>query len=743
MRYPQLFATNAIAAALDRGIRKGIIWHTQGSGKTALAYFNVKYLTDYFTRQQVIPKFYFIVDRIDLATQAKKEFSSRGLKVHTVNSREEFQRDIKAKGAIHNFKGELEITVVNIQKFSSDSNVVRQRDYDISVQRIYFLDEVHRSYNPRGSFLANLTQSDPNSIKIGLTGTPLIGNEFQSKDLFGDYIHKYYYNASIADGYTLRLIREEIGTNYKIVLQEVLEKMEVLKGQINRKEMYARPEFVEPMLEYIITDFEEFRRRTLPTVGALVICDSSEQAKMMYDIFTTIYAQGADRIHDVAPENIAAEPRLAYKSKRIDASKVKTGALILHDIGTKQERKDWVDAYKDGNLDILFVYNMLLTGFDAKRLKKLYLGRVIKSHNLLQALTRVNRTYKNFEYGYVVDFADIRQEFDLTNKAYFDELKTELGDDLQHYSNIFKSKEEIEAEIEDIKDVLFRFDTDNAEVFSQQINQIEDRAQMLELKKILDNARSLRNIIKLLEHDELLTALDFDRITAMYRDVDNRLQLLNQREALNNQDEHTNLLTIALEDVLFLFTKLSEEELVLADELKDSIHRTRAAFERNFDKKDPQFIALYDELRRLFDRKKLEEVSQEEMKHNIGAFRKIYAKIKEINRINDQYRVKYNGDTKFVRIHKRLVERGNISKKERQLFAALQSIKTTADDDVLHNNAVLSNESYFAQLMLRMVIKKLKREHKIPLTAESAEYINKLVVKEYVNEYNNDERPTA
>lgn len=83
---------------------------------------------------------------------------------------------------------------------------------------------------------------------------------------------------------------------------------------------------------------------------------------------------------------------------------------------------------------------MLLTGFDAKRLKKLYLGRVIKRHNLLQTLTRVNRTYKNFRYGYVVDFADIRAEFDATNRAYFDELQAELGDEMEFYSDLFKSK---------------------------------------------------------------------------------------------------------------------------------------------------------------------------------------------------------------------------------------------------------------------------------------------------------------
>ncbi|MFM6265046.1 MAG: hypothetical protein ACKPFA_00820, partial [Dolichospermum sp.] len=90
--------------------------------------------------------------------------------------------------------------------------VIKTQDYDVNIQRVYFLDEVHRSYNPKGSFLANLIQSDPNAIKIGLTGTPLLGNDYNSKMLFGDYIHKYYYNASIADGYTLRLIREEIET---------------------------------------------------------------------------------------------------------------------------------------------------------------------------------------------------------------------------------------------------------------------------------------------------------------------------------------------------------------------------------------------------------------------------------------------------------------------------------------------------------------------------------------------------
>ena len=147
---------------------------------------------------------------------------------------------------------------------------------------------------------------------------------------------------------------------------------------------------------------------------------------------------------------------------------------------------------------------MLLTGFDAPRLKKLYVGRVIRKHNLLQTLTRVNRTYKDFKYGYVVDFADITKEFDATNKAYFDELQSELGDEMEHYSKLFKSKEEIEEEIAEIKEVLFEFDVDNAEIFSQQISQIEDIKQVQDLTKVLGNAKSLYNLIRLYGHYELL-----------------------------------------------------------------------------------------------------------------------------------------------------------------------------------------------------------------------------------------------
>jgi len=476
MRYPQFFATKAIENKLEEGIKKGIIWHTQGSGKTALAFYNVRYLTDYFQKKQIIPKFYFIVDRLDLLKQAKREFSARGLIVHTVNSKHELVRDFQTNKTIHNLKGQLEITVVNIQKFKEDTNVLNSNLYNTNIQRVYFLDEVHRSYDPKWSFLANLMTSDKEAIIIGLTGTPLIGDDRNSKAIFGDYIHKYYYNSSIADGYTLKLIREGIETGYKMQLQETLREIKVLQGDVEKRVIYAHKKFVDPMLKYIIEDFEKSRVMYGDDgIGAMVVCDSSDQAKMMFDIFQAKY------------------------NDRLKAS------LILHDIDDKQIRDDNVEDFKQGKIDFLFVYNMLLTGFDAKRLKKLYLGRLIKKHNLLQTLTRVNRPYKDFHFGYVVDFADIRKEFDATNKAYFDELQSELGDEMQTYSNIFLSKEEIEHEIENIKDRLFHFDLQNAEKFSQQITAIKDKQQILEIKKALMSSKNLYNMIRLMGQYSKLT----------------------------------------------------------------------------------------------------------------------------------------------------------------------------------------------------------------------------------------------
>lgn len=737
MRYPQFFATRAIRRKLDDGVKNGIIWHTQGSGKTALAFFNVHFLTDYFQQKSTVAKFYFIVDRLDLATQAQREFGDRGLVVHTISTKENFARDIKATRVVHNHSGKAEITVVNIQKFRDDSRVVKSSDYDIAIQRVYFLDEVHRSYKPDGSFLANLMQSDRSAIMIGLTGTPLLGTDHSSRAIFGDYIHKYYYNASIADGYTLRLMREEIETKYQMSLKETLAQLEVKHGEFDRTQLYAHRRFVEPMLDYILDDFTA-SRRTLgdDSIGAMVICDSSEQAREMFRQFQA----RSKPVRDSDGALLAAE-----KPTRDDPSDSGnlSGALVLYDSGSKGDRKDWVANYKEGKLDILFVFNMLLTGFDAPRLKKLYLGRVVKSHNLLQALTRVNRPYRTFRHGYVVDFADIKKEFEKTNQRYLKELQEELGDELDTYSRLFKSPEEIEQEIEAIKDILFRFNTTNAEEFSRQISQIDSREEMVRITDALADARSLHNLIRTQGDEELLTKIDFEQLNRLYREARHHLDLLNLKEQVENADASLNLLNVALEDVLFTFRKLGEEELIIADQLKESLRKTREAMANNFDQQDPRFVSLKEELERLFKKKKLDEISPEEMQKNIDALEVIYKKARELNRQNDLIRDKYNGDPKYARLHKRLLGAGDIQISERRLFEALSGIKNTMDEQVLSNTQILANEGYFARTTAPAVIGSFRERGGTALGAKRAVEINRMIVAEYLSEYASGTRAGA
>lgn len=731
MRYPQLFATKAIERSIENGIRSGIIWHTQGSGKTALAFYNVKFLTDFFQKRGIIPKFYFIVDRIDLAVQAKTEFIGRGLTVKTVSSKEDLVKNFELKQAVHNASGKREITVVNIHKFNLTEGL-EVSDYGIKTQRIYFIDEVHRSYSEDGNFLANLRSSDRNAVMIGLTGTPLIGKSF-SKNIFGDYIHKYYYNASIADGYTLKLIREDIETQYKIQLQDALKEIEILKGDIKSELIYAHPKFVEPMLDYIVSDFEKSRiYYGDKTIGAMVVCDSSEQARKLFDIFEKKYGEKPKTDTSDERYSMAADNDVQYK--RSSENKKLSAALILHDESSRSELNRKVQDFKEGKIDILFVYQMLLTGFDAPRLKKLYLGRIVKDHNLLQTLTRVNRPYKNFRYGYVVDFADISAMFEKVNKAYFEELQAVLGDEMQAYSNLLKPKEEIEAEIADIKDKLFHYDLKNAEIFSQQITEIRDRETILDIKRALENAKSLSNIIRSQNQLELLNRIDFSQLSELYKVAAAHLDLLNFKLALENKTDTTNLLNVALENVYFLFKKVNEHEMVIADKLKDTLRNTREILSSNFDQSDPEYVTLYEEFVRLFTKKRLDEISQTEMNANIKLLKGISDKVLELNRKNNLLRAKYENDAKYARMHKRILEKGNISQRESAICEALTDIKNEADAVVMKNQRVLEHENLFISKMNPWIISSFEK-NSIKLDTETTKFINSCLVKEYFNEY--------
>lgn len=700
MRYPQLFATLAIRDKLREGVRKGVIWHTQGSGKTALAYSNVHFLSDYFSKEEgKIAKFYFIVDRLDLAEQAKNEFEARGLKVKLIKDKEEFIADITNPGE-SNTSGKVTMTVINIQKFSKES-VTKPSDYNVDVQRVYFLDEAHRSYNPTGSFLANLMASDRDAVQIALTGTPLIGDGYNTKDVFGNYIHKYYYNQSIADGYTLKLIREEIETTYKNQLNATLDQI-VRQGSIAKKNLYAHPKFVEKMVDYIIQDFEEGRTALDSSIGAMIVCDSSEQAREV------------DR-----------------QLKRFAAY---THALVLHDEGTKQDRKNDQEEFKKGNIDILVVYNMLLTGFDAPRLKKQYLARMIKAHNLLQTLTRVNRPYKGYHYGYVVDFANIKDEFDKTNKAYFDELQSELGDEVQNYSNIFKSKEDIEKDLNDVKNQLFLYDTSNVVSFINQISEIDDKKQLLNLRQALENYKAMYNLIRLYGYEDLYTHFNVENAIKCLNEVNNRISIINLKNSIDSSEDMSQILNMALDQIDFQFRKIKEEELIIADAFRDTLEKTRREIvDRCLDPKDPEYISLLDELKRVFKKKNIEELTADEMKQMMGDLNALKKKAEKRNLADRMLAVKYSGDVKYMRTHKRIMNSPPPITDAVTIHRILMTVKSKADDQIAHNENILDNEEYFIKSLQPIILRACMGE-KVKLDKPQLMFIDNCLSKEYILE---------
>ena len=716
MRYPQYFAIRAIEETIARGIKKGVIWHTQGSGKTALAFFNIRYLTNYFSKQGIVPQFYFVVDRLDLADQAFKEFTKRGLKVKRINNPRELNQ--KQDG--------YDVAVVNIQKFKDDSDLTDRSGYDLNRQNIYFIDEAHRSYNERGSYLPNLYQADTNAIKIALTGTPLITykkdgktkeNHATTRDIFGDYIHKYYYNQSIDDGFTLRLMREDIETSYKDNLRAINE--EIQRGDLSKEDIFAHPHYVEPMLDFILEDFNRARNLVFDdqTIGGMIVCDSSKQAREL--------------------EKQLEERRKAGTSNL-------TSALILHDEGDKEEKKEKVDAYKEGKIDLIIVYSMLLTGFDAPRLKRLYLGRKIKAHNLLQTLTRVNRPYKDYLFGYVVDFADISKEFDKTNRAYLEELNQEYdtsltgenGEDV--FGSLFVPAEEISQELSKTERILMDYPTSNLEFFSQSIDDIKDRKQLNELRKALESVKQYYNIARLLGHDHLLEQIDITQIATLLNVISRRLLTLSLIDKPDDFSSRT-LLNIAMSETSFSFVKIAEEELRLAaNDLEDLKRRVAGGIIKERDEKDPEWVFLYEEFQRIMKKHLIhgqEGYTMENIKEIQKEYEELFKSVEDYHTHMRRLTMNFDGDEMAARSYKHVTNSTMVSDFP-AIYHVIKGSKVRLDRKIGQNQGVLDNEDFLKKMIREEARIEMKTNQSASsLTRQDFNYIVESLFEGYEEEY--------
>ena len=716
MRYPQYFATRAIEETIAKGVKKGVIWHTQGSGKTALAFFNIRYLTNYFSKQGIVPQFYFVVDRLDLADQAFKEFTKRGLKVKRINNPRELNQ--KQDG--------YDVAVVNIQKFKDDSDLTDRSGYDLNRQNIYFIDEAHRSYNERGSYLPNLYQADTNAIKIALTGTPLITYKKDGKtkechattrDIFGDYIHKYYYNQSIDDGFTLHLMREDIETSYKDNLRAINE--EIQRGDLSKEDIFAHPHYVEPMLDFIMEDFNRARDLVFDdqSIGGMIVCDSSKQAREL--------------------EKQLEERRKAGTTNL-------TSALILHDEGDKEEKKEKVDAYKEGKIDLIIVYSMLLTGFDAPRLKRLYLGRKIKAHNLLQTLTRVNRPYKDYLFGYVVDFADISKEFDKTNRAYLEELNQEYdtsltgenGEDV--FGSLFVPAEEISQELSKTERILMDYPTSNLEFFSQSIDDIKDRKQLNELRKALESVKQYYNIARLLGYDHLIKQIDITQIATLLNVISRRLLTLSLIDKPDDFSSRT-LLNLAMSETSFSFVKIAEEELRLAaNDLEDLKRRVAGGIIKQRDEKDPEWVFLYEEFQRIMKKHLIhgqEGYTMENIKEIQKEYEELFKSVEDYHTHMRRLTMNFDGDEMAARSYKHVTNSTMVSDFP-AIYHVIKGSKVRLDRKIGQNQGVLDNEDFLKKMIREEARIEMKTNQSASsLTRQDFNYIVESLFEGYEEEY--------
>lgn len=741
MRYQQMFAAMSVLNQIKNRKTSGVIWHTQGSGKTALSYFLHSVLNDYYAKNNVVAKYYFIVDRLDLLKQASEEFSARGLIVKNVNSREELMEQFRSNQSLEGDSGKPEITVVNIQKFKEDKEKIELPDYDTNLQRIFIIDEAHRGYNPKGSFLAHLFDADKNSIKIALTGTPLLKEERASWKIFGEYFHTYYYDESIQDGYTLKIIREDIETSYKERLSEVYDSVEnlVRKKDVSKADIVEHDVYVKELLRFIIKDLKNFRLvQGDDSLGGMVICETGNQAKNLIKYFDEV--QQELNTTESIPTN--------YKA-----------GIILHDTFDKETRSDIINDFKRNfKVDILFVFNMLLTGFDAPRLKRLYFGRKLKDHNLLQAITRVNRPYKDHRYGYILDFADIKEDFDKTNEDYLRELNrfndpNEIGENTKAdtLSQVLEDKDSLIEKIKDIRQTLFNYSMDNPEEFSIEITQIDNKDELLELKKALTEAKDCFNIVRAFgdsELKEVFNNMKINFLPQMLSETNHAINIMNQKEAFENYDETKQLINEAMKDITFSFNKIDAEELELVSgnqTLNEKWEYAIVSISDNIDQDDPELITLKEAFMQRFKERGFTINNMAQYNEYNKALDDVFQKLQKLKKFNDGLLRHYNDDAKFVRIHKRIKEENVkrksenkqllFSKYDEEIVKSLNIIKHNVDMKVYDRNDILKKDAYFEQTVMSEVAFAM-RELNIETTREDRLFIMRKITKQYLDQYN-------
>ncbi|EMH06179.1 type III restriction enzyme, res subunit, partial [Helicobacter pylori GAM245Ai] len=712
-RYAQMFASLNVLKELQKHYEtnpkdplKGIIWHTQGSGKTALTYHLTKLIRDFFSPLNKKTKFYFIVDRLDLLEQAKNEFLKRGLCVHEAENKEDLSQKLKNSRVFEGSQGNDEIIVVNIQKFkapneekapnedpsSAPKEIISKTELQEAtkdshdLQRVFIIDEAHRSYDPKGCFYANLIECDKTAVKIALTGTPLLEDNTQdkaTKKTFGNYLHTYSCAESIKDRHTLKLQLEIIEKSYKEKLQAIYrllqESITIEDIEVKKETIFNHERYIKEMLYYIIRDLLNFRRvNNDENLKAMVVCFSSAQAKLANWLFNEVQEK-------VLQEN----PNLRILKKQLQSS------LILHD---EQEVKEKIYSFKHGDTDIVFVFNMLLTGFDLPNLKRLYIHRELKDHNLLQALARVNRPYNNMSFGYLIDFVGIKENYDKTTDDYLKELNQFNQSDSNIKDNLkdmFADRKVLEKDIKNAYDDLFNYPIDDIEDMTSAIVSISGINELLKVSHAINTLKERYNLIRASSDEKILSLkekIDIEKISKISSMLSKKAKQLHALKNINEPKNPNDLIVledlIALLDFKIEFKESKELHFKEREEISAKYKQAKEMLEKIPDKQDKEVQKISKDLSKL--------IQEPLTNHNFDGISHSYsALISQLEQHKEQTTNllnKYNNDRAYVITHKRLHNRlmeENISK---GIFTLLSALKKALDARIFKRQEILNEE---------------------------------------------------
>ena len=465
-QYHQYFGVKkAIVSTVTNGAKTGkagIVWHTQGSGKS----FSMVFYSGNMIKLLNNPTIVVVTDRNDLDNQLYETFVKCDyyLKQHPQKAESRQSLDEMLKDRI---SGGIFFTT--LQKFEEETGLFTDRD-DILV----LVDECHRSHygleaSMKIDYQTNTAKEKfgtakylhnalPNAIYIGFTGTPVETKDKSTSSIFGKVIDTYDMTQAILDGSTVPIMYESrmarVGLNQK-VLEEIdnyynyiEESKNADEYAINKsKQMMAKisqiiedPDRLELIVKDIINHFEE--RKNMVADHAMVVAYSRKAAYTMYKKFIELRPDYKDVVNMIiTPSN--KDPEDMQKA-----------------IGTKNDKKDLEIRFKNEADDpnekfkIAIVVDMWLTGFDVPRLGVMYIDKPMKAHNLMQAIARVNRVYKTKPAGLIVDYIGL--------KAWLlDALKTYTTRDQKQVVDNKELVNTLKDKIEIIDDILSGLDYSN------------------------------------------------------------------------------------------------------------------------------------------------------------------------------------------------------------------------------------------------------------------------------------------